>query len=185
MATKIHHLQAVPGSRELFTILEIINDKKKFSEALEELESKRKEVNELIDVVGDAEEIKSLHSKVKEDADRAERFAQQRINEANKEFAEAHERTEQLIKDARDKADEIVSVVKAKEDSLDKRTDIFNKESSDKQRDLEARLQEVIKRESEVRKREGEANAKLEEGLRLKSLYEEKIEKIRKLQGEL
>ena len=137
------------------------------------------------EVVGDAEEIKSLHAKVKDESDRAERFAQQRINEANKEFAEAHERAEQIVTDAREKAEEITSSSKIKENDLDRRIDIFNKESSDKQRDLDSRLQDVMKRETEIKKREGEANAKLEEGLRLKSLYEEKIEKIRRLQGEL
>ena len=185
MATKIHHLNPIQGTQEIFTILEVLSNKDKFAKALSEIETKRKEVNDLIEVVGDAEEIKTLHAHAKAEAIRAEQFAGQKVLESNKEFAKAHERSEKLVNDATEKANSILKEAKFREDDLARRIDEFNRTSSDQRNDLSSRLAEVTNKETELRQRESKAQSMIEEGTRLKNIYEEKIEKIRKLQGEL
>jgi hypothetical protein len=185
MSTKIHHLSPIPGTRELYTILDVISNLDEYTKALKELEQKRKEINEIIDLVGDAEEIKKLHAQAKAEHERAEQHAGQRVREANKEYAEAHERTEKMIAEAIEKSNQIKNDSKVREDELSRRVDEFNKLSSDKLNDLNRRLEETTRKELELREREEVSNSMMKEGTKLKKLYEEKIEKIRKLQGEL
>ena len=112
---KTHHFQELPGTRELYTLLNIINNKEKYQSILEELEGKRLEVNQSIENMGLAGNIESMHSQAK--ADRLQ--AAHDLNEAKEVSSKImSEADEQINKDAALIAEQ-QSILKAKEKAFE------------------------------------------------------------------
>lgn len=174
MATKVHHVQAMPGVRDLYTLLDVFRNAETYAAMLDELEAKRKEVNDLIEMSGKASEIPSLHQ-----------AAQVKLQQAEAALAEAQEKTQTIINDAKKHVEEVSARMAAKVAELNERVEKFNAERkateaslAERALDLERRLNDVTAREkraAELQRHNEELNAQLKE----------RMAKIEQLRAEL
>lgn len=171
MATKVHHVQALPGVRDLYTLLDVFRNAETYAAMLDELEAKRKEVNDLIEMAGKASEIPSLHQ-----------AAQVRLQQAEAELAKAQEKAQAITNDAKTHIEEVSARLAVKVAEANDRAEKFAAERkaieaslAERSIDLESRLNEVATREkrvAELQRLNEEMNAQLKERL-------DKIEKLR------
>lgn len=166
MATKKHHYQELPGTKELYVLLNIINDKDKYSKILEEMEKTRMDANKAIEDLGIAGEITSYNAEAK-------------VN---------YEKSKQVLREAQDKAEEILSEVNDKlvstNKELDDREAAFKKLQDDNYKEIHEIQISVNKKENENREKEKELSLKESELARLSSnlkVLEQDLEEKRKI----
>jgi len=169
MGTKVHHIEAFPGIKDLYALIEIINDKKKYSNALEEMESLRKDLNDKIDLIGKVDEIERLRS----ESVNLKKQAQDLLTSAN-------EKASKSIEDASSKAEEIVQFAKDREaKSKEKQKSLEDMESRN-MRELKAKEDRLNEQFEALKKREVDASNLYDKARLLKQTYEDAVEKLKK-----
>jgi len=158
--SKTHHFKELPGTRELYTLLNIINNKDKYEKILEELEGARFNANKAIEEKGLAGEIEALHSQAradrgqaKHDLDEARETAQNLVSEGQgalaqclKEVKEQRDKVGLEVKSASEELSVRESQLNGKKESLDRTEIILQK----KQSELDQKAEHLEKLEKDI-----------------------------------
>jgi len=174
MSTKIHHIPAIAGIRDLYTLLDVIKNKDKYTKVLNELEKARLEANDSFSKVGSAEQIDNLHKQ-----------SVVKYEQAKHALLTAQEKAEQITQEAGQKQKQIMVELDKKSVELDARTKEFNDRMNVIQSGLETRESEITKREQAAEKKETEARKAIQEANKSKEEYIEKLGRIRAMSSEL
>lgn len=175
MSTKVHHLiQPLTGTKDLYTLLEVIGNVKKYKKLLLEYETKRSEVNETIALVGKAKDIPMLHKQAKE----AERLAGENI-------LAAKQKAERIVSLAVEKAKKIQDEVEADQSRLCADKTKFKSESESILKESEKALNQGKALAKEAEARIVKADVTRAAGERARVEYETKIKNYRKIVSEL
>jgi len=167
MGTKVHHLEALPGIKDLHTLLEVINNKAKYLKILDELESLRKDTNEKIELVGKAEEIENLHTQANILAD-----------EAKYNLSSANEEASKIVEDSKIKASEIIKSATDRENRAKEKMTSLEDYETKKMRELKDKEISLNEKRKETDKKEIEASNLYDKACLLKKTYEDAIKKL-------
>lgn len=155
MATKRHHFQELPGTRDLYVLLNIINNKDEYTKILSEMETLRASANKAIEEKGLAGNIENLYNDAK--ADRLQ---------AKRELDEARETAQNLIIEGQEALNQCLEEVQGQKASLEmiksKQMESLNAEREE----LEEREKSLSKKEAKLTKQEA-AIAKQRESITL------------------
>lgn len=173
--SKTHHFKELPGTRELYTLLNIINNKDKYEKILEELEGARFNANKAIEEKGLSGEIEAIHSQAK--ADRGQ---------AKHDLEEARETAQNLITEGQEALTQCLEEVKERRDGLDLEVNSKSKALSVRESQLNSKEESLERTEVILQKKQSELDQKAEHLEKLEKEVEEKrqilsdsIEKLR------
>jgi len=133
MATKVHH-QALPGTGDLHLLLNLINNKERYTKALGELEFARLKANEAIEKLALGRNISSLHSGALEDRKRAD-----------SELEAAKVEADKTLKDAYKAMTDLKAEFEKKESKYDEKVKFFVKSSNETKTNLAEREEQLKK----------------------------------------
>lgn len=175
MATKVHHLiQPLPGTKDLYTLLDVIRNADKYEAALAALEAARKQANDMIERIAPATEIESLRAE-------AERV----LTDAKHVMEDANGRAKTILETAEQKAAAIDADLERSREALAKRVRDFEESCAARESAFQLRENELNKRSKELAEREKEAAQTLARAKELQAFYEQKIEAINRLSAAL
>lgn len=169
MATKIHHIPAIPGIKEAHDFLELINNKDKLTKVINQLEAIRAEANEAIKKKYKASEIDELLDMANADREKAKFELAEANGKADRIIAEAKETIEKEKKDIGER----IRKLNILQSSVDEEKRIFNNEKN-------SATELLDKRERETDKKETELSSKIAITEKLRLEYKEKLLRIRK-----
>lgn len=165
MATKIHHYQELPGTKELYALLNIINDADKYNAVLAELENKRLEVNKSLAQLELGKEIDDLHKKALADRKEAQDQLEFAMNQAD-----------EIIKNAKKDADSIKHKIQEEKKDLTQKKNKFEDHKVAVLSMLEEREEHLKNKAKELNQQAATLNLKAEElikqELEIKTKYE-------------
>lgn len=173
MSSKIHHLNPPGGLRELYTLIEILNDKDKYTAMVNEIETKRAEANDLISLIGPAKDIHRL---------RAE--AESLTNTAKQNVAIATERARVVIKEAKHEAEKVTNRARDIQEKTDQALLTFNEERQAQTKSMNKVRTDQMEKEASLEKREEEAEALMSEAQEIKDKYDDKYQNLKKAMNE-
>jgi len=156
MATK--HYQPLPGTRELYALLNIINDKEKYGKVLEEMEDTRLRANKAVEERGLSGNIESLYRQA--DADRLQ---------AKTELDDAREMAQNLVSEGEEALNQCKEEVKEQKEKFKKEVKKITEVNNAKESELTEKEKALSKKE--------ESLSKLSLKLEQKEEYLEKLKK--------
>lgn len=161
--SKTHHFKELPGTRELYTLLNIINNKDKYEKILEELEGARFNANKAIEEKGLAGEIGALHSQAK--ADRGQ---------TKHDLEEARETAQNLVAEGQEALAQCLSEVKETREGFEVEVKSKNEALSIRETQLNGKEESLERTESILQKKQSELDQKAEHIEKLGKEVEEK-----------
>lgn len=175
MATKVHHLiQPFPGTKDLYTLLDVIRNKDQLESALSSIEAARKQANDTIEKIAPATEIDSLRN----EAGRLHSLAKQALEDANA-------KAEKIVNDANLKALALQSESDRRNNELDQRRKDFEDYQSVRASALNTIEADLKKKETNLSEREKLASDTLTKAQAVRAEYEEKMTRFNRMSAEL
>lgn len=164
MATKVHHNPDFAGSRELFMLLDLLQDPEKYRTLFEELDSQRRQVNAGLEARG-----------IASDLDAALITAQQDRAAAKRELVLAQSQASERLASAGALADEMIDAARAESarlagEALRKLADADTVRTA-----ISRQMIELQAREAEAAEQLASANAMLAEATEVRRQYEGKV----------
>lgn len=163
MATKIHHHPEFAGARELFLLLDLLQDPDKYQELYERLEGERQAVNALLEGKGIAGDIDAQLALAQ--ADRAT---------AARELALARSGSSEKLQAAGLEADQMLATARAECSRIASETARLRADADAAARAASAKLRELEARELEAREKVASAGAMMADAQELRRQYEGK-----------
>ena len=147
MTIKVHHLNALAGTRELFMFLDIINDPEKYKKLLEGIEKQRDELNEKIELIGKVDQIDTLKS-----------HAVRVVNEANSLLENAKNEAIEVKESAKERLYKKEKTLDDREKVLGEKEKEFSIHVTQKNNELNSLEVSLDEREKSLTERESEAS---------------------------
>ncbi len=169
---KVFVVPPVPGVKDLVTLLGFLAEQEVFEQHMEELVGLREECVTLINKVGDANEIDSL----KRQAESLLEVAKSQVATSNEQAIQRRKQAEAEAKEHLDKAVKQSQEVAQMKADLERKQDLFIKESALKNKILDDQ-------EAELKARLASAKVAEAAALVLKADYEAKVKKLNEAMG--
>lgn len=173
MSSKVHHLNPPGGLRELYTLIEIFNDKDKYTSLVNEIETKRAEANDLISLIGPAKDIHRLRTE-----------AESLNNTAKQNVAIATERARVVIKEAKHEAEKVTNRARDIQEKTDQALLAFNADKESLTNAMTVRQEALTKGAASVARREKDAELLMKQAQEIKQKYDGKYQNLKKAMGE-
>ena len=172
----VYQMPPVPGVEDFYTLVAFLANTERYAKQMDEMLLLRDEINKLVEKVGKAEEIDSLHMRAVADRQEGEAV-----------LLRARESAASVIAASRDTADQI-SLDGAKELDV-KHAELSVRQSALKEQektvsDWRAKKVEAEEARAAADKERAALEEKRTELNKLKKVYEDKLEAIRKAAGE-
>lgn len=174
MATKTHHIEAMPGLRDLYLLLQIINDPARYQHVLAELEQKRKDANDLIELTGPASGIPGMLQ-----------VAEAKLKQADKVLADTQAQAQSLLDEAAKRAENIDNEMAAKVAELNDRIAAFNATRRETEALLAEREAAVAAKATELAAQEKNLAALRSQNESMSAELKSKLEKLNALRAQL
>jgi chromosome segregation ATPase len=152
------------GIKDLYTLLEVINNEDKISKCLKAIESERKQLNDMVLAVGKVKDI----DKIRAQAQVLLSDATQRLNAAKQEAIDV------TIK-AKDEAEALVAAAYKEREATTTEKSSFFKEKKEAQAHLESWAKSLEKKQAAVDEREKKAASLSQEAVSSRNKYNEII----------
>ena len=108
----------MPGTGELYALLDFLNRKDEYKAKLDELERLRQVANDTVSLIGKAQQIPGLHKEAEEDREAAKRELSEARAEAKRVKDTAAEKASKAVADAEAKAAEILAAAMKEDEDI-------------------------------------------------------------------